>query len=620
MVEVAVAVDLAVRVVFERHVDGLDEQSIEEELAVVRSYRHRGNRRAAAEIGRRVDVVVDDHRAHRAGGGGVGDEDAGVAGALVPHDQGDVAGQVVGDRLAGIRGRRHAVDDQLQIAGQAVAGAAVVGRVGDVGARDRARRVDGRELAEGIGPHEHLHAAGEAVRRGREVGVIGARRRALEVVLGIGLDLVATDAAVAVGVELEVAGGLVEAVVVGEVVHHVVAVEQVGDRRRQVAALARLHGRVVGEVEFQHGAAHVAVGTESARVVAVAVLLGVDVVAPGVGELAAGDAVGVVPGEGRRGGIGGIDDQGLAAGVLQIAERREGDHQVRVVAGPVVLVDHLAGDRVDADVPPVGRVDQVEVGLPGQAHAAVLERLVDQPDRDLAVGQRGVGEDGAQVGAAVGAQRGELGRGQAEVLGGGDDRRAVGQQRAADVGLGGQVADEAVVEVDDAAVAGDVDAEQAVVDLDAAEALLQDDMGDAVVPGEVAIADDDVPEVGFAEPELAALALEVGVGDVEGVAFVRAGEEGDRLAGGRRAGRRRRGRDQEEEDRRDEQDRRRRGEAVSVGSGHLNLLGDWLRSLVPAPAARKRGRDGAHDVYAGPGDGKQCSRGGYTFLPGSYHS
>ena len=60
-----------------------------------------------------------------------------------------------------------------------------------------------------------------------EVGVVG-----VAAVLGFGVDLVVAEPALAVVVDLEVAGRLGEAVVVGDVVDDVVPVEQVGDRSR----------------------------------------------------------------------------------------------------------------------------------------------------------------------------------------------------------------------------------------------------------------------------------------------------------------------------------------------------------------------------------------------------
>ncbi len=202
------------------------------------------------------------------------------------------------DGARGRAGADHAVVHVDHVGGQAAEGqgAAEGRRARQVGAGDAGRGVD-RQRARGR-PLEHLHARVEAVRRGGEVGVVGARA-----VLGVGLHRVAADAAVAVVVFLEVAGRLVEAVLVAEVMHDVVPVEQIHDGRFEVGAAVRLVGRIVGVVEGQ-GTGAGAGRPAAAGVVVVAVVLGEDVVAAGVGEVGRVVAVGVVPAEGRSDRIG----------------------------------------------------------------------------------------------------------------------------------------------------------------------------------------------------------------------------------------------------------------------------------------------------------------------------
>ena len=146
------------------------------------------------------------------------------------------------------------------------------------------------------GPHEHLHPGSQPVGRGGEVGVVGAAA-----VLGLGLDRVVAERAVAVVVDLEVARRLVEAVAVEHVVGPVVGVVEVRDRRRPVRR--RRLGQVQREVEDQAGAS-VRRAARVGQVVVVEVGVGADVVADRVRVLRARDAVGVVPPERRRAGRG----------------------------------------------------------------------------------------------------------------------------------------------------------------------------------------------------------------------------------------------------------------------------------------------------------------------------
>ena len=94
---------------------------------------------------------------------------------------------------------------------------------------DRRRRVHQHLVRERVGPLEHLHAAGPPVRRRAEVGVVEAAA-----VLGLRLHGVAGLAAASVVRLLEVAGLLVEAVAVQDVVEDVVPVEEVRHRRTAV--------------------------------------------------------------------------------------------------------------------------------------------------------------------------------------------------------------------------------------------------------------------------------------------------------------------------------------------------------------------------------------------------
>src|SRR5262249_44359291 len=181
-------------------------------------------------------------------------------------------------------------------------------------------------------------------------------------------------AAAAVVVDLEVAGGLGEAVLVVHVVQQVVQIEQVHLGGVLVLRDGRGLGQVRGEAaEVQgraairaRGAALVGVGD----VVAVAVQVGVDVVAAGVGDLRPGDAVGVVPAERRGGRVGRVNDDGEAAVLRALVGR--GDDVVDVVFDPVVLGHHRPDGGADTQVVPVPAVGGAEDDVPGERAAAVL--------------------------------------------------------------------------------------------------------------------------------------------------------------------------------------------------------------------------------------------------------
>jgi len=229
------------------------------------------------------------------------------------------------------------------------------------------------------GPDVHAHARALAVRRGSKVGVVVAGA-----VLGVGLDGVAAEAAVAKVVLLEVARHLVEAVLVEDVVDDVVPVEQVGDR--SVNVLLRVLREVDRVVEGQRGAAVRAVVVLPAAAAAGPVLLGPDVVADGGGERVA--VALVVPAEGR-GLAGGRVHDDRARAVIGVVDADRVD-VVRGVVDPVVDGLDRRALGVDIAVEPV--VGGVGVDVPHQAEGAVaaldvLERRLDLGGGKVALGQ-----------------------------------------------------------------------------------------------------------------------------------------------------------------------------------------------------------------------------------------
>ena len=126
----------------------------------------------------------------------------------------------------------------------------------------------------------------------------------------------------------------------------VVPVKQIGDCCR-LRGSGRL-SQIEGEIEIQTGPA---IGSESARVVGVGVILSPDVVAPRVGVFGARSTVIVVPAVLGSGRVRGAHLERARALVRVLQRRRE--YVVAVVEDPIRLGEHLPTERIDVHVPPV---------------------------------------------------------------------------------------------------------------------------------------------------------------------------------------------------------------------------------------------------------------------------
>lgn len=217
----------------------------------------------------------------------------------------------------------------------------------------------------GHSPDVHPHAAVAAVSGSSKVGVVGARA-----ILGVQDDKVIAQTTLAVVVRLEVAGNLVEAEDVQQVVVLVGSVEQLGDGGITVVrgvGLGQREGVLKGP-----GCAGWAVVVEVV-VASVGVDLGNGVVAARGGVVGGSVAE---PGEGR--GIGSPwVSEGLAVALRGVVEA-PGEHLDGGKVADVVddTVDLLVGGSIDVGEQPV--VHDVGLNSPGQGQSSVLLGNVDQ--------------------------------------------------------------------------------------------------------------------------------------------------------------------------------------------------------------------------------------------------
>ena len=447
-----------------------------------------------------VALVVDDDRGNGAGVLGVQGLDAELTVAAI--DDRDAARGETGKGGATV-GRGRVLEGAAHARGGE--GRAEVGGGGGVVTGDAGRRGHGHQSGGGRGPLEHLHARVGAVRRGGEVGVVGAGA-----VLGVGIHRVTAGAAAAVVVLLEVTGGLIEAVLVKEIVDDVVPVEEIDDRR--VLVVDRALGEVEGRQEVEGGAT---VGTEAAGVVAVTVFLGGHVVTAGIGKLRTRHTVGVVPAEGRRSGVGRVGLDGARTVVRALF--RNSKRLVGLPAHPVALVQHGTVGGVDPHVVPVTLIGGLDLQVPSETQAAVFEGVVNELGRNGLAGHAGRGEETGFLDAGGLAQALDLTLGgQAEMVGGGEDGVGGAQGRGHDRGLGGGATDQTVTHVDDLAVGSDVDVGQRVDDLETVDLLHEIEVMGTVVLGDRLTVDDDLTEGGGTTDALHMGAIDVLHGDVEG--------------------------------------------------------------------------------------------------------
>ena len=261
---------------------------------------------------------------------------------------------------------------------------------GRIAANDVNRCIDFQDVAALSVPHIHLHAATAAIRRGREVGVVASA--AVETLCAYKVALLAHFSVV---IGLKVPGGLIESKAVGDVVHHVVHIEQIGDGGIDIAL--RLCVRVEHIVKDKvRPAIRVRCGRGGIGIVSI--LVCVHIIAAGDGKLRAWLAISIVPSERRSHRIVRIRHHGLypvgrtlhgegkdavsavgsgsnrtgCSGLcccfsVRLCARRTGSMGMPRLAihRAVVFVNNLTGHRVHADAPHVRGVCLINHQMPG---------------------------------------------------------------------------------------------------------------------------------------------------------------------------------------------------------------------------------------------------------------
>ena len=240
-------------------------------------------------------------------------------------------------------------------------------------------------LRTGLVPQEHLHARLLPIRWRPEVGVVHALP-----VLRFGIHRIATQATATMVVDLEVAADFIETEGIGDIVDDVVHVEQVGHRRRFVAAGLRR--------QIQHKRA-IQCNATVRRAVGVGLVagagigIGVDVVAARDRVFGTGGSVGVMPTEGRGQGQMRIAEPHAAIGWrrrvgMRRTFHRHPEHVVIGIGGPADAGPDLAGMRIDVEVGHITAIGQPQREIPHQADLAGCYRQqhqtgLDRPFRQL---------------------------------------------------------------------------------------------------------------------------------------------------------------------------------------------------------------------------------------------
>ncbi|KXJ04426.1 hypothetical protein AC249_AIPGENE20458, partial [Exaiptasia diaphana] len=172
------------------------------------------------------------------------------------------------------------------------------------------------------------------------------------------------------------------------------------------------------------------------------------------------------------------------------------------------------------------RSDLIDLDLPSQADGAVLGH-VGLIHTDVLAGDAGTVVAGGGVAATVGLQQAGRPRHGAhtEEVGRFHDRFLSAQLCRGGGDLGSQIRNKAVGQMDDAAVGRDVHTDQTVEHRNTVLALGEEDVGGAVVGGDVLIGHLQLAQIRGGQIEGFVVGVEVAESQVEGLAFLGAGQE-----------------------------------------------------------------------------------------------
>lgn len=319
----------------------------------------------------------------------------------------------------------------------------------------------------GQSPDVHSHAAGLAIGGSGKVGIVSAGA-----VLGVQDGEVAARTTLAVVVDLEVTGGLVETQGVQEVMVLVTSEEQLGDGGITVGG-GGSHRCGPCVLELVLGLSRTVVGQVS--VATSGVDLGNSVVA--AGGVVGGSSV-TEPSECRLGRVPrvGQSDTGALIGIVA----SPGEDEVAGLSDVVDnTVDSIVGGSVDVCEQPV--VEDIGLDSPSEGQGTVLLDVVHQACLGVFLSTRGALED-VSLGSLDGFSGSITSNGQRENASG--TRESAGRidvftlaQRA----VCGDLSGEEVVSVgEDVTILADVDVEVGVVDIEAVNGLLEVDVADTV--------------------------------------------------------------------------------------------------------------------------------------------